>query len=129
LWTTIFVAMFLGFWLAVDRLSGVCEAVTLERDLTSGLRLGGALMALGLLLGSAAAQTLPAGRSLVARRALAHAWPILALLLVFLLLQRVLRPTPRRVHASAIVLGIFPATAYIAGAILYLRVAGAGQFP
>ncbi|MGH9601507.1 MAG: hypothetical protein ACRD24_03870 [Terriglobales bacterium] len=50
-------ALLLAIWLAVDRLSGpgIAERITVERDLASGIRLAGLLVALGCILGAAVA--------------------------------------------------------------------------
>ena len=48
-------------WVILDRLTGVSESVTVERDVASGMRLGGFLAAAGLILGRAVAGRLGVG--------------------------------------------------------------------
>lgn len=124
IWNTIFTAfcstgaLFL-LWLVLEKAADVSEAVVVERDLATGLRLGGVLVALGLVLCRAGAGDWE-GFGPMLRDLGFHGWPTLPLTAAGIVLQRLCRPTPRRPVPGAFACGIAPALALMLAAVLYL---------
>lgn len=110
-------------WLALDNLTGVGDTVTVERDMAAGLRLAGFLVAAGAILGRAAAGdwvSVPA----TLRDFVVAAWPILVLLAVAVVVERVARPTPARPTLPVVSYGLLPALAYEVATVLYIATIG-----
>ena len=118
-------ALFLS-WLALDALTGVSDAITIDRDRASGLRLAGFLVAAGLIVGRASAgDWVSAGATLVDFALVG--WPVLPLLALATVAERSMRPTPERPAGSAVGSGVIPALLYILIAVGYVGVVGFGQ--
>lgn len=109
-------------WLIVELGGGASELITVERDVASGLRLGGFLIGVGLVCGRAAA-----GDWVSADAALSDfarvAWPVAPAALAEVALCRLLPPVP---HASAthlLSVGVVPALLYVlvTGTYVYVR--------
>ena len=119
------VALFL-LWLALDALTGIADAITIDRDRASGLRLAGFLVAAGLILGRASAgDWVSAGATLM--DFVRVGWPALPLLATAVLGERAMRPTPERPSPPVLSKGTVPALLYVAVAIGYLAVVGLGR--
>ena len=123
-WVVVFAAgvataSFFLLWLALESVGGVTEAVTVDRDLAAGRRLGGFLIATGLVLGrGVAGDWVSAGATL--RDFLAVTWPLVVLVVAAAMIDRVARPTAERPPASAAALGALPAALYVAAAAAYV---------
>jgi len=103
------------------------RSVRLDRDDPAGLRLGGLFVALGAILGLAAAgdyESAPATWIDFGR----YGWPVLVLLLVAILVERRLRPTVERPCPSRVA-GLFPAAAYLCAAAAWVLFCGTGFQP
>ena len=110
-------------WLILDRLTGVNDVVTIDRDRAAGVRLGAFLIACGLLLGRGAAGNWVSVDATVAD--FARFLPAVAfLMLIAVLVENFARPTPRRPTAPMAEFGIGAAIAYIGFAAGYLRYFG-----
>lgn len=116
-------AAFFLLWALLDRFTGLADAVTVERDPASGIRLAGYFLGSGLILGravagdweSASATVLDFGRL---------AWPVLLLWLAAVLLERTFRPTKETPLPSPLTHGLAPMGAYVALAFFFLAQAG-----
>jgi hypothetical protein len=94
------------------------SSVWLDRDVPSGVRLSGLLVAWGLVLGRAAAGDWESVKRTWEDFA-AQGWPTVALLAVAIPLELLLRPSPRR-PSPLPAAGFAPALTYIAAAIAWV---------
>lgn len=118
-------ALFLA-WLALDALTGVADAITIDRDRASGLRLAGFLVAAGLIVGRASAgDWVSVGATLVDFALVG--WPVLPLVALATIAERSMRPTPERPAPPAVATGLIPGVLYILVAIGYIGAVGLGQ--
>lgn len=106
-------------WLALEALSVLSDAVTIERDAAAGLRLAGFLIACGLVLGRAVAGDWVSASATVVD-ALRVAAPLAGLIPVAAVLERAARPTPERPEPPVVALGAGPALTYVAAAAAYV---------
>ena len=106
-------------WAVLESLTHSAEAVTIERDAASGLRLAGMLTAAGLILGRAAAGDWVSVAA-TTRDFVRVGWPVLILLAADALLHRVLRPSQTNPAPGTVVAGLLPALLYVAGAAFYV---------
>ena len=110
-------------WLLLETLTGVSDAVTVDRDPSAGVRLAGFLVACGLLLGRAVAgDWISAGATI--RDFAATAWPVLVLVAVAALVERAARPTPERPAPGILTFGAIPALLYVLGAVRQVMALG-----
>ena len=119
-WVVVFSAglstvAFFAAWMVLETVSGVSDVVTVDRDASGGLRLAGFLVACGLILGRGVAGDWVSGEATVRDFALA-AWPVIVLVVVAAIVERLARPTAASPHPALMPFGIFPALLYIAGA-------------
>ncbi len=106
-------------WYALDRLTGLNDVVTIDRDRAAGLRLGAFLTACGLLLGRGVAGNWISVDATVAD--FARFLPaVVFLLLIAVLVERAARPTPERPQAPVAVFGVGVAMVYMAVAAGYV---------
>jgi hypothetical protein len=110
-------------WLLMQALADATEAVVVERDVAAGWRLGGLLLACGLIAGRAAAGNYVSLEATISDF-VHHGWPVLPLLAFAIALQRALGPRPEPRQASLTVLGVTPALGYVAYAALTVALAG-----
>jgi hypothetical protein len=92
----------------LDRLTGLAEKITVDRDVAAGLRAAGLFVGLGLILGRAVAGNwLSAGSTLAdfARRG----WPALLVVGLAWFVERAVRPATDRDLGSTLVVGVVPA--------------------
>ena len=82
-------------WLVVDRLTTITDAVTIDRDPSAGLRLGGLLIACGLVLGRAVAGDWHSLELTVADFVFT-AWGVIPIIIVAVGVERVARPRSER---------------------------------
>jgi len=113
IWTTLIpaflgtIALF-GFWLVLESASHPSAAIGEDRDLAAGLRLAGFLVAVAFIFGYAAAgDWVSMGdtfSSLILR-----GWPALIVLMVAVLFETRLKPTPQVPHQPVLSHGLLPA--------------------
>ena len=115
-------------WAIVQSLGGTSELVTVERDVASGVRLGGFLAAAGLICGRGAAGDWT-GAANAARDFALIAWPVLPLAIVEVAASRMLKPTPQWPRPSVVASGLLPATVYLALAAAYVWEVGPWSTP
>src|SRR2546422_2621701 len=106
-------------WLLLDRLTGLSDTVTIDRDPAAGIRIAGLLVGGGLILGRAVAGDWVSIEATVHDFARAG-WPVLVLFAAAALVERWARPTPERPLPSIITLGALPAVVYVAAAAAYV---------
>lgn len=100
-------------WLALGSAGHGFDAVTIDRDLSAGVRLGAFLAACGAVLGRAVAGTWESAMQTVVDAT--SALPALTLILgAAFIADYSARPTPQRPRAPLVLLGIVPALVYLA---------------
>lgn len=103
-------------WLLLAQFSPVMDAITIDRDPASGIRLGAFLAGTGLLLGRAAAGDWYSVGDTIGD--IASAIPALGVMVVVAaLVEIVARPTPERPRAPVFLHGLGPALLYLAIAV------------
>ena len=123
-WVVVFSAAlatlaFFAAWMLLEVLSGVSDIVTVDRDPAAGLRLGGFLLACGLILGrSVAGDWVTADATL--RDFVAAAWPVIVLVAIAAVVERAARPTRASPRPALPVYGFLPALLYVAAAAYQL---------
>jgi hypothetical protein len=110
-------------WIVLEVLSGISDIVTVDRDPSAGLRLGGFLIACGLILGRSVAGDWVSAEATV-RDFVAAAWPVGVLVIVAAAVERAARPTGESPRRSFLVYGIGPASLYLAAAAYQLMSLG-----
>ena len=101
-----------GAWMLLEAATGVSDVVTVDRDPSAGFRLGGFLIACGVILGRGVAGDWVSAEATV-RDFAAAAWPVIVAAVV----ERVARPTPETPRPSFVAYGFIPAVLYVAGAV------------
>jgi hypothetical protein len=106
-----------------DALTGVTDTITVDRDLSAGIRFAALLSAGGLLLGRGVAGDWVSFSATVRDLAI-KAWPVVPLFVVAVAIELAARPTPMRPRPSATVFGVLPGLLYLAAAALYVASLG-----
>lgn len=113
----------LFLWVAYERLTGISEVVTVERDTAGGLRLAGWLIASGVVLGAGVAgDWKSAGQTNV--DFIKRAWPVLILFVAAYLVERLAKPSPNQPQSNVATFGILPLTTYILVACVWVAFIG-----
>jgi hypothetical protein len=102
-------------WLLLAKFTEAADAITIDRDTPTGMRMCGFFTAAGLVLGRAVAGDYESLESTLADFAVS-AWPVLLLLAAAIVVEQFLRPSPRHLQHSFIGEGVVPALAYIGAA-------------
>ncbi len=106
-------------WLFFESVSDSSEAVTVERDVASGVRLGGFLAANGLILGRAVAgnwASFPDTLSDLMR----DGWPAVVVAAVAAVVETKWRPTLKTPEPEIAERGIIPAFTYLGVAVIWV---------
>lgn len=124
-WVVVFSAglatgAFFLLWAVVEWLTGVSESVTVERADGAGLRLGGFLAGMGMILGRSVAGDWVSAEATV-RDFVSGSWPVLPLAAVAVIAERILPSDPRAPLADTLV-GLFVSTLFVAASFLYVFV-------
>lgn len=106
-------------WLLLEAVAGVADVVTIDRDEAAGVRLGGWLVACGLIAGVAAAGDWISADDTMRAFALV-AWPLVPFVGVAAVLEWQWRPTPEHPARPVTTYGLIPALLYIGVAALYV---------
>jgi len=125
-WVVVFAAFLssgalLVLWAALERLSGLGEAITVDRDAATGLRAAGYLIGAGAILGRAVAGNWVSAGATVADFAVLG-WPVLIIFAVAVILERFLRPSAQAPRRSVLFFGLPVFLAVIAASSWYLKV-------
>lgn len=110
-------------WFLLEVVAHPSEAVTVDRDLASGIRLGGYLVASGLVLGRAAAGNWVSAAGTL-HDFVRIGWPAAVLFAAQVAVERVLRPAGDRAFGGAFASGVLPAAASIGAAAAYVASLG-----
>lgn len=103
-------------WIALGQSSGLVDAAIIDRDPAAGWRLGGALVAVGLICGVAVTgDWVSAPLTIV--DFVARGWPVVPLAIGVGLVERFLRPTVQRPRSAILSAGIAPAALYVGLAV------------
>ena len=116
----------LGVWLLLELGAKVSVSIAEERDFASGLRMCGFLLAIGLVLGRAAAGDWHS-ESATVRDFMRDGWPATILWAIALVIERLLRPSRRRPSPAWPNCGLLPALFYLALAAAWLWHLGAWE--
>ena len=116
----------LGVWLLLELGAKVSVSIAEERDFASGLRMCGFLLAIGLVLGRAAAGDWHS-ESATVRDFIRDGWPATILWVIALVIERLLRPSQRRPFPAWPSCGLLPALFYLALAAAWLWHLGAWE--
>jgi uncharacterized membrane protein YjfL (UPF0719 family) len=113
-------AVFLLSWAIIEIIAKPFEAITLERDQTSAVRLAGAHVANGIILGRAMAGDYVTAAD-TARDFVATSWPVLAIVSATIVLQRWLSPQKSKAESPDVFrTGVLPAVSTIGCAIVWV---------
>jgi uncharacterized membrane protein YjfL (UPF0719 family) len=109
----------LTFWLLLEISAGMSVSITEERDLGSGVRMSGFLVAAALILGRALAGNWESV-SATLRDFFHDGWPALALLVVAWIIERLAKPSRSRPFPPWEIFGGVPATLNLAFAVAWV---------
>jgi uncharacterized membrane protein YjfL (UPF0719 family) len=113
-------------WILLEIGAKVSVSIVEERDLASGLRVGGFLVAIGLVLGRAVAGDWVSEAATL--RDFAHdGWPAAALCAIALPIEKLARPNRQRPFPPCISFGLLPAFCYLMLASVWLWFLGAWE--
>jgi hypothetical protein len=124
IWTTILPCLLASAglmiaWFLVELGSRVSLAITEEHDNASGWRLAAFLVSSGLILGRAVAGDWQSTAATI-RDLASQGWPVFALALVAILVERTLQPTLKRPELSVRKCGWLPGLVYLGIAVVVL---------
>jgi uncharacterized membrane protein YjfL (UPF0719 family) len=117
IWTTMLpaligtIAWFILF-LTVHAIGNAIEAITLDRDVATGIRFAALLICLGVILGRAMAGDFDSWNQTFFDF-LFQGWPAVVLAIAGGCIDRRLRPTPNSPHQPVLIFGLFPALGYL----------------
>jgi uncharacterized membrane protein YjfL (UPF0719 family) len=110
---------FLALWVLLEIGGGVSTSIAEERDLASGIRLCGFLLAVSLVLGRAVAGDWHSVSGTV-HDFIADGWPALVLCAIALTIEQFVRPSMKRPFPAWPVFGLVPALFYLGLAVAWL---------
>jgi uncharacterized membrane protein YjfL (UPF0719 family) len=113
----------LVFWSFLDRLTGLADAITIDRDRAAGVRAAGFFLAAGLILGRAVAGDWE-GAAPAMLDFVRHGWPVAVLLAAAALLERRLRPSPETLDRPVLTHGVLPSLVYLSLGAAAVEMAG-----
>jgi hypothetical protein len=111
-------------WAVVQVAGGAVEAITIDRDFATAIRMGTLLTVMGVLFGRASAGNW-VSLSATLQDFTRLSWPALPLIVFAAMLGRWLRPTPQHPQRSISAAGFAPAILYVGYGIVSLYLVGA----
>lgn len=123
-WVVVFCAFlstaaFFLLWVLLDKVTGLADTITIERDLAAGVRLAGYFTGTGLILGRAVAGDWESAASTFLDF-VKVGWPAAVLWLAAALLEKRLRPSPTQPHPPLVTHGLAPLLLYLGVAVLFI---------
>jgi hypothetical protein len=118
IWTTIIPALAAALSLAlasllIELIGGhVAEAITVDRDLSTGIRLAASLLGCAFILGRAAAGNWVSWTKTLIDFA-SHGWPAILIVIAAAATHRKLRPTAARPQPDILLFGLIPAASFV----------------
>ena len=109
-----------AFWLVHELVARVSVSIAEERNLASGLRFGGGLLAWGLILGRATTGNWHSAAA-TTEDFIRDGWPAAVLCIGALGAELLLKPSRLRPFPSSAAAGLLPALLYLVLAVLWLR--------
>jgi uncharacterized membrane protein YjfL (UPF0719 family) len=110
-------------WLLLDRVAGIVDAVTIERDMGAGIRVAGWFVAMGVVLGAAVAgDWYSASRTLL--DFVKYLWPMTFFILLSVLVERKFREQRGPSWANRTSCSAAIAAVYIFFSVLYVHKRG-----
>ncbi len=103
-------------WFLFESMAWISDVITIDRDTSAGIRLGGLLVACGAIFGRAVAGDWVSAAATVGDFA-SVAWFALVLVALAALVERAARPTPERPTSPTFAFGLVPAVLYIVAAV------------
>jgi uncharacterized membrane protein YjfL (UPF0719 family) len=124
IWTTIGPAALatsacLVLWAAHQMTSGAADAISIDRDMASGVRFAGMAIGTSLIVGRAVAGDYESAAGTF-RDLWREGWPAVPLVMLAAAVQVGLRPSERRPHLDSIRHGLLPALGYLGVGLLDL---------
>lgn len=107
-------------WILLELCGNVSVSIIEERDLTSGVRMCGFLLAVGLILGRAVAGDWHS-ESATVHDFFSDGWPAMGICVLALGIERLVRPSRRRPFPRWPSCGLVPALLYIGLSAAWLR--------
>ena len=128
IWTTIWPAAvatiaWAVLWAVIEAATHVSDAIAIDRDPASALRLAGGLIAMALVLGRGMAGDWTSWDSTF-REFVRIGWIALPLAVAIIVLHYLLRPTPARPRPGVILAGLLPAAILVSIAVAYVVAQG-----
>lgn len=94
-------------YLLLEKIGGIHEAVTIDRDVATGLRMAGLFIGCGAVFGVAVAGDWKSADETV-RDFLRRAWPSIAIVLAAIFFNTTMKPTPENPRPSILSCGVMP---------------------
>lgn len=110
---------FFLLWTLINQFGSTIEAIVVDRDVATGIRFGGLMLSIGMILGRAAAGNWVSSAEAV-EVFIKVGWPSLLLGLGGIIFERFLRPTPQHPSRAFMPFGLFPAILYVFSAAAYI---------
>jgi uncharacterized membrane protein YjfL (UPF0719 family) len=128
-WVVVFCALLanltlLLLWTIANQFVPISDHITIDRDPAVGLRLAGFFVGCGLILGRAVAGDWHSLDATI-RDFVLKAWPVLILLIVLILGERLAQPRFRRDEQAVMTRGLFPALFYVVFGLFAVLLQGA----
>jgi len=95
------------------------DSISVERDVATGVRFAGWIVASGLVLGRSCAGDW-AGEAAMVGDILGVGWPVLALLVIAIPTDSLLKPSDRSPSPNLLVAGVLPGFVYVGAAVGYI---------
>jgi hypothetical protein len=123
-WNNIFSAAvgtigFLGLWILLELFGRPSVSIAEERNLASGIRFSGCMLAIGLILSRAIAGDWHS-ESATIHDAVRDGWPAAIITLAAIVFEHILRPSMRNPVRHWFRCGLLPALAYIGAAVAWV---------